>query len=256
MLLAIDIGNTNITVGAYQNDELLFVSRMYTARHKTSDEFAGEFLNIFKLYEVSPSDFSGVVISCVVPEVEDSIVRALKLVTGNEPVLVGAKNHGCFEIDVLPVEAVGADLIAASVGAKVKYSLPCLVVDLGTATKIIAVDEKGKFVGCTISPGVKISMEALSQKTSLLPPVSLTRPKHAAGTNTVECIQSGIVFGTAAMLDGLTKRIQNELSFENPVIVATGGYSRGIVPCCEQEIVYDENLLLDGLREIYKSAKN
>lgn len=250
MLLTIDIGNTNITLGVYRDEELLFVSRMFTARQKTSDEFAADLLNIFKLYEVSARDFSKAVMSCVVPEIEESVIRAVKMVTGQKPVIVGAENHGSFEIDVLPVSAVGADLICAAVAAKAKYPLPCLVADLGTATKIIAVDESGKFVGCTISPGVKISMDALAERTSLLPSVSFKAPKMAVGTNTAECIQSGVVFGTAAMLDGLVKRISNELSFKNATVVATGGYSRGIIPCCETEIIYDENLLLDGLREI------
>ena len=254
MLLTIDIGNSNITLGAYQNDSLLFVSRMYTARHKTSDEFATKLLEIFRLYHVKASEFTGTVISCVVPEIEGSIIRAVKLITGKEPITVGEKHHGCFEIDVLPVAAIGADLIAAAVAAKAKYPLPCLVADLGTATKIIVVDKSGKFVGCTISPGVKISLDALASRTSLLPSVSLTTPKSAVGTNTVECIQSGVVFGTAAMLDGLIKRIAGELSLENATIVATGGCRRGIISCCEAEIIYDENLVLDGLCEIYKDS--
>lgn len=250
MLLTIDIGNTNITLGAYRDEELLFVSRMFTARHKTSDEFAADLLSIFKLYEVSAPDFSKVVMSCVVPEIEDSVIRAVKMITGKKPAIVGAENHGSFKIDILPVSAVGADLICAAVAAKAKYTLPCLVADLGTATKIIVVDRDGKFVGCTISPGVKISMDALAARASLLPSVSFKAPKKAVGANTAECIQSGVVFGTAAMLDGLIRRISNELSLKNATVVATGGYSRGIIPCCETEIIYDENLILDGLFEI------
>lgn len=250
MLLTIDIGNTNITLGAYRDEKLLFVSRMFTARNKTSDEFAAELLNIFKLYEVGATEFSKVVMSCVVPEIEDSVIRAVKMITGKKPSIVGAENHGSFKIDILPVSAVGADLICAAVAAKAKYPLPCLVADLGTATKIIVVDRDGRFVGCTISPGVKISMDALAAKASLLPSVSFKAPEKAVGANTAECIQSGVVFGTAAMLDGLIRRISNELSLENATVVATGGYSRGIIPCCETEIIYDENLILDGLFEI------
>lgn len=250
MLLTIDIGNTNITLGAYRDEKILFVSRMFTARNKTSDEFAAELLNIFKLYEVGATEFSKVVMSCVVPEIEDSVIRAVKMITGKKPAIVGAENHGSFKIDILPVSAVGADLICAAVAAKAKYPLPCLVADLGTATKIIVVDRDGRFVGCTISPGVKISMDALAARASLLPSVSFKAPKKAVGANTAECIQSGVVFGTAAMLDGLIRRISNELSLKNATVVATGGYSRGIIPCCETEIIYDENLILDGLLEI------
>ncbi len=254
MLLTIDIGNTNITLGAYENEKLVFVSRMYTARHKTSDEFAVDFLNLFKLYKVNATDFSGVVMSCVVPEIEESVIRALKTITGKVPVSVGERYHGNFEIDVLPVGAVGADLICAAVGAKKKYPLPCIIVDLGTATKVIVVDKAGKFVGCTISPGVKISMDALAKTASLLPSVSFTVPEKAVGTNTTECIQSGIVYGTAAMLDGLIKRMKNELSIDEVSVIATGGYSKGIIPCCETKMIYDENLLLDGLVEIYNES--
>lgn len=254
MLLALDIGNTNITMGVYKNDRLLFVSRMYTSRKKTQYEFAADLLNIFNLYGVDAKDFSGIVMSCVVPEIEQNVIRALKMITEKTPICVGKENHGNFEVDVLPIEAIGADLICASVAAKAKYPLPCLVADLGTATKIIVLDENGKFLGCTISPGVKISMEALAKNASLLPSVSFSTPKKIVGANTAECIQSGIVFGTAAMLDGLTRRIKTELSFGKASIVATGGYSKGIISCCESEFIFDENLLLDGLAEIYKDS--
>ena len=252
MLLAIDMGNTNITLGAFKDDELLFVSRLYTARHKSSDEFAIDFLDIFNLYNVKPTDFSGVIFASVVPELTDPIVRAIKRTVGIEPVIVGGEHNGNLRVDILPVSYLGADLIAGAVAAREKYPLPCLVVDLGTATKILVIDKDGIFKGCTISPGVKISLNALTQGTALLPSVSLTAPKNAIGENTVECIQSGVVYGTAAMIDGLIRRIKSELNEEVAAVIATGGYSSSIIPSCETEITYDENLLLDGLREIYK----
>ncbi len=254
MLLAIDMGNTNITLGAFKDDELLFVSRLYTARHKSSDEFAIDFLDIFNLYNVKPTDFSGVIFASVVPELTDPIVRAIKRTVGIEPVIVGGEHNGNLRVDILPVSYLGADLIAGAVAAREKYPLPCLVVDLGTATKILVIDKDGIFKGCTISPGVKISLNALTQGTALLPSVSLTAPKNAIGENTVECIQSGVVYGTAAMIDGLIRRIKSELNEEVAAVIATGGYSSSIIPSCETEITYDENLLLDGLREIYKVA--
>lgn len=255
MLLAIDMGNTNITLGGYDGDKLVFVSRLYTARHKSSDEFAIDFLDIFNLYQVKPSDFSGAILASVVPELTDLIVRALKRTIGIEPLIVGGTYNGNLKIDILPVSQLGADLIAGSVGAIKKYPLPCLVADLGTATKILAIDGDGTFRGCTISPGVKISLDALAQRAALLPSVSFTAPQKAIGENTTECMQSGIVFGTAAMLDGLIKRIKNELGYTDVTVVATGGYSTSIIPSCETEIIYDENLLLDGLKQIYDAAK-
>ncbi len=254
MLLAIDMGNTNITLGAYKNDELAFVSRLYTARHKSSDEFAIDFLDIFNLYNVKPSDFTGVIFASVVPELTDPIVRAIKKTIGIEPMLVGGEYNGNLKVDILPVSYLGADLIAGAVAAIKKYPLPSLVIDLGTATKILVIDKDGTFKGCTISPGVKISLDALTRGTALLPSVSLTAPKNAIGENTVECIQSGIVYGTSAMIDGLIRKIKGELGNEVASVVATGGYSHSIIPCCETEIIFDENLLLDGLLEIYKKA--
>ncbi len=254
MLLAIDMGNTNITLGAYKDDELIFVSRLYTARHKSSDEFAIDFLDIFNLYNVKPTDFSGVIFASVVPELTDPIVRAVKRTTGIDPVIVGAEHNGNLKVEILPVSYLGADLIAGAVAAIKKYPLPCLVVDLGTATKILVIDKDGTFKGCTISPGVKISLNALTKGTALLPSVSLTAPKNAIGENTDECIRSGVVYGTAAMVDGLIQRIKKELKEDVASVVATGGYSHSIIPCCETDIIFDENLLLDGLKEIYEKS--
>ncbi|MBQ9913916.1 MAG: type III pantothenate kinase [Clostridia bacterium] len=255
MLLAIDMGNTNITLGAYKDGELLFVSRLYTSRHKSGDEYAIDLLDIFGLYNVSPSDFSGCVFASVVPELTQALSTAVKRTVGIEPVIVGGENYGELRVDILPVSYLGADLIAGAVGAREKYPLPCLVCDLGTATKILVIDKDGIFRGCTISPGVKISMDALAKNAALLPSISFTTPEKAIGENTIECMQSGIVFGTAAMLDGMIKRIRQELGYEECTLVATGGYSTGIIPCCEEKLIYDENLLLDGLKAIYEKSR-
>lgn len=256
MLLAIDMGNTNITLGAYKNDELVFVSRLYTSRHKSSDEYAIDLLDIFNLYNVSPSDFTGCVFASVVPELTQALSLAVRHTIGIEPVIVGGENYGDLKVEILPVSQLGADLIAGAVAAREKYPLPCLVCDLGTATKILVIDKDGVFRGCTISPGVKISLDALAKNAALLPSVSFTTPEKAIGENTTECMQSGIVFGTAAMLDGMIKRIRKELGYNECTLIATGGYSTGIIPCCEEKLIYDENLLLDGLKAIYERAKN
>lgn len=254
MLLTADIGNTSITLGAYKNEKLIFTTRLYTDRHKSADEYAVSILDILGLYGAEPDAFEDAVISSVVPEITANFSSALTKVIGKAPLPVGEKYNGNLEVHILPVSYLGADLIAASVGAREKYPLPCLVADLGTATKILVIDKKGCFRGCTISPGVKISLDALAKNTSLLPAISLDKPERAIGENTVECMQSGIVFGTAAMLDGLVKRIKAELGEEEVTVVATGGYSKTIAECCETEMIYDENLLLDGLKAIYHKA--
>ena len=253
MLLAFDIGNTNITLGCFDGDTLRFVSRMFSAAEKASDEIAVSLLNILHIHQTRTEDIDGAIISSVVPVLTQTVAQAVTTLTGKLPRIVGPEHHGCFKVDILPIEQIGADLIAASVAAVKKYPLPCLVADLGTATKILVIDESGRFCGCTIAPGVKISADALNKRTALLPAVNFTVPKHAIGTNTTECIQSGIVFGTAAMLDGMVQRILKELHVPRATLVATGGYSKSILPCCEQTFTYDENLLLDGLRAIYES---
>jgi len=255
MLLTADIGNTSIALGAYKNDKLIFTTGMLTDKNKSADEYAEELKKLFELKGINKSDFSGSVVSSVVPEITDNFTKALEKLTGTKAISVGEEYNGNFKVTILPVSHIGADLIAVSVGAIKKYKLPCLVADLGTATKIVAIDKDGYFRGCTISPGVKISLDALAKKASLLPDISFAKPERVIGENTVECMQSGIVFGTAAMLDGLIKRMKAELGGGDVTVVATGGYSKGIIPCCETEIIYDENLLSYGLKVIYDRSR-
>lgn len=252
MLLTIDIGNTNITMGIYEDDELLFVSRLATDRKRTSDQYSVELLNIFKLHNASCSGFSGAIISSVVPEVVNAVGKAVETVTGITPRVLTSDIGTGLKIVTGTEGFLGADLAVASVAAIDKYELPCFIVDLGTATKIILIDEDGTFLGCTISAGVGISLEALAKKTSQLPAVRLTAPPTSIGTNTVDCMQSGTVFGTAAMLDGLTARMEREFGKKVKTTVATGGLAEEIVKNCDRETVYDGNLILEGLKNIYK----
>ncbi len=255
MVLVADIGNTNITLGIYDKSEnLIFVSRLATQRHRTSEQYAIELKAVFDLEKIE-GDFSGAVISSVVPELTRAFKDAIKKVT-NAPVLVvaaGIKNG--LKISTDNPKELGADLVAGAVGAISKYPLPCLVMDLGTATKISVIDEGNVFLGCTIAPGIGISLDALSLRTSQLPAIDLSAPEKAIGTNTIECIKSGTVLGNAAMLDGMADRLEKELGKKIKTIVATGGLSKEIVNCCEKEICYNENLILEGLLVIYKKNR-
>lgn len=255
MLLTIDIGNTSIVFGAYEKDELIFTARLLTDREKAAEGYTEALNDILSKKGISREDFGGAIISSVVPEVTGRVAEAVKTTLGVEPIFVGEEHHGDFKIEILPVSQLGADLIAASVGAMKKYPLPCLVADLGTATKILVLDKRGVFRGCTISPGAKLSLDALTKNTSLLPEIALSKPERVIGENTVECMQSGIVYGTAAMLDGLVKRIKRELCEEKVTVVITGGYGKAISECCETEMVYDEWLLLDGLKIIFEGSR-
>lgn len=255
MIFVADIGNTSITVGVYCAGKLKFTTKLPTKRQGSAAEYEKRLGEFFELSGILSSDMLSSVISSVVPEVMEEFIRAVENITGTQPYIVGERYNGNLKIEILPIGSLGADLIADSVGAIRKYPLPCLIADLGTATKILVIDKNGVFRGCTISPGVKISLDALNEHTSLLPSVSLIKPKKAIGENTVECMQSGIVFGTAAMLDGLIKRMKAELECDEVTVVATGGYSKEIISCCETEIIFDENLLLDGLKAICDEAE-
>ena len=254
MLLTIDIGNTNISIGAFKNDELIFVSRLATDRSRTEDQYAIELKSILKLYSIKSKDFCACAISSVVPELTKVIAEAAQKITDVKPVVVGPGVKTGINILADDPTQAGADLVVAAVAAANLYPQPCFIIDLGTATKIIVVDNNS-FCGCCIAPGVGISLEALSSRTSLLPSISLKAPKKSIGTNTVDCMQSGVVFGTAAMLDGLCYRMERELGKEVKSFVATGGLSKEIIKSCEHNIVHDSELLLKGLKIIYEKNK-
>ena len=236
----------------FRKIELLFTSRLATDRKRTSDQYSVELLNIFKLHNASCSGFSGAIISSVVPEVVNAVGSAVETVTGVTPKVLSSDIGTGLKIVTGTEGFLGADLAVASVAAIDKYELPCFIVDLGTATKIILLDEDGVFLGCTISAGVGISLEALAKKTSQLPAVRLTAPPTSIGTNTVDCMQSGTVFGTAAMLDGLTARMERDFGRKVKTTVATGGLAEEIVKNCDREIIFDRDLILEGLKNIYK----
>jgi type III pantothenate kinase len=256
MLLTLDLGNTNITLGVYDNEDLVFVSRLATNRNRTGDQYAVELLSIFALYGMSAKDIHGSILCSVVPELTGAMTAAVEAITKIRPKILGPGIKTGLNILTDNPAQVGADLVAGAVAAAAAYPLPCLVVDLGTATKISVIDADGSFCGCTIASGVAVSLDALAKSTSQLPNISLSAPAKVIGTNTIDSMQSGTVFGTAAMIDGLCERIENELGVAAATIVATGGLSQDIVKCCKKTIVYDGELILNGLRRIYlKNSK-
>jgi type III pantothenate kinase len=254
VILTADIGNTNITLGIYDNDTPVCISRLATQRHRTADQYAIELDAIFKLENLDKK-ISGAIISSVVPELTRIFKNAIEKVTDCNALVVAAGIKNGLKIVTDNPKELGADLVAGAVGAISQYELPCLVMDLGTATKISIIDEGGVFAGCTIAPGIGISLDALSLRTSQLPAIELSAPDHAIGTNTVECIRSGTVLGNAAMLDGMAARLEKELGKPIKTLVATGGLAKDIVACCEKNIIFNKNLVLEGLLSIYKKNK-
>ena len=253
MILAVDIGNTNIVVGGYQEGELRFSIRLSTDPSRTSYEYAASLGDILGFYRVDLPAVEGAIVSSVVPPLSTALCQAVRLLCPEvEPMLVGAGMKTGLNIRIDNPKELGADLLAAAVGAMVKYPLPAVVVDMGTATKITVVDENRCFLGGAILAGVAISLRALASDTAQLPHISLDSPvKQVIGTNTIECMKAGTILGAASMLDGMIRRYWDALGKETTV-VACGGIAPAIVPYCRTKIILDDSLLLDGLLDLYR----
>ncbi len=251
MLLAIDIGNTNISLGVFEEEVLRTTARLATSKDKTADEYAVDLMNVLSLHGEDVSKIEDCIISSVVPSVSASVSSAVALLCDTVPLMVGPGVKTGLNIKIDNPAQLGADLVTGAVAALNEYTLPCIIIDMGTATTLSVLDRNGAFLGGTIGAGMRMTFNALAEGTAALPSVSITAPKSVIGKNTVDCMQSGIVLGTAAMLDGLIDRIEDELG-ERATVVATGGLSREVISYCKNDIIYNENLLLDGLRLIYE----
>ena len=251
MLLAIDIGNTNITLGLFYEDILKVTARLATDPKKTPDEYAISIKDALALHGEEAAEIEDCIISSVVPTVAASVSSAIALLCDTVPLLLGPGVKTGLNIKIDNPAQLGADLAAGAVGALHEYRVPCIIIDMGTATTISVLDSTGAFLGGTIGPGVRMTMKALAEGTAALPAISMAAPKSVIGKNTIDCMQSGIVLGTAAMLDGIIDRIEEELG-ESATVVATGGLSKEIINYCKNDIIYNENLLLDGLRIIFE----
>ncbi len=257
MILAIDVGNTNTQFGAFdEEDRLVFESRIATNLFRMEDEYAVTLTDILKLYNVDARSIDGAVMSSVVPPVTVQLKPAVEKVCGCRVRIIGPGLKTGLNIKIDEPASLGADMAAVAVGAKEKYPLPAIVADLGTATKILAVDKTGAFIGGIIAPGVKISAEALAAKTAALPLIGISGEpiKKVIGTNTIDCMRSGLLNGAAFMLDGFVERFEREIG-EKCTVIATGGFSSVIKPMCRTDFILDENLILIGLLEIYKKNK-
>jgi len=254
MLLAIDVGNTNITIGAYEGEVLSFTTRLETNTRMTSDQYACQIKNVLSLYKKDLSDIEDCIIASVVPNVQTAICNALTTACEIVPMTVGPGVKTGLNIKIDNPAQLGADFVAGAVGAIAEYTLPCIVIDMGTATTIGVIDATGSFVGGSICAGVRLTLKALTENTAQLPSIEITAPPHTIGTNTTDCMKSGLVIGTSAMIDGLIMRTEAELG-EKPTVVATGGLASKIVKYCTTDIIINDNLLLDGLRIIYEKNK-
>lgn len=251
MLLAIDIGNTNLVIGCIQDDKILFQARIATDRTRTSDQYGVEIKNMLEAFGVNISDISDCIISSVVPPVFNSVKTGVIKVIKKQPMVVGPGLKTGLNIHVDVPSQVGSDRIVIAVAALAEYKAPLILMDLGTATTIEVVEPDNVYIGGVIFPGVRISLDALTSRAAQLPGISLDKPKKVIGKNTVDCMRSGMMYGTAAMIDGLVERIEEELG-HSCTLVATGGMAQFITPLCKRKILLEKDLLLKGLNLIYK----
>ena len=254
MLLAIDIGNTNLVIGCIQNDKILFKARIATDSTRTSDQYGVEIKSMLEAYGVKRSDIDDCIISSVVPPVFNSVRTGVIKIIGKQPMVVGPGLKTGLNIHVDVPSQVGSDRIVIAVAALAEYKAPLLLMDLGTATTIEAVEPENVYMGGVIFPGVRVSLDALTSRAAQLPGISLDQPKRVIGKNTVDCMRSGMMYGTAAMIDGLIERMEEELG-HRCTLIATGGLAQFITPLCKREIILEKDLLLKGLNIIYQKNK-
>ena len=254
MLLAIDIGNTNIVIGVIREDEIVFKVRIATDRTRTSDQYGVEIKNMLEAFDVRREDITDCIISSVVPPVFNSVRTGVIKMIGKQPMVVGPGLKTGLDIQVDSPAQVGSDRIVIAVAALAEYKAPLILMDLGTATTVEVVEPPRTYIGGMIFPGVRFSLEALTSRAAQLPGISLDKPKSIIGKNTVDCMRSGMMYGTAAMLDGIIERMEEEMGHKATVI-ATGGMAQFITPLCRREIILEKDLLLKGLNIIYKKNR-
>ena len=251
MILTIDVGNSNIVLGAVQGNDIVFEARLRTDATKTSDEYCIDLKMILDVYSLNSADIEGSIIASVVPQVSNSMQTAIRKLTGKAPLVVGPGLKTGLNIAIDNPAQTGADLVVGCVAALREHKAPMIIIDMGTATTMIVLDKNSAMIGGAIIPGVKISMDALTNRTALLPGLQLDQPKKAIGRNTIDCMRSGLMLGSACMIDGMIDRMEEELGYKTTVI-ATGGIAKFVLPMCRHEMIYDKDLLVKGLAALYR----
>lgn len=251
MILAVDVGNTNIVIGILNKSELVNECRLSTSVDDSAEEYAIKLNSIIELCKINIGDIEGSVLSSVVPPLNRTISKAIMLITGKRPIVVGPGVKTGLNIKINNPAELGADMVVGAVAGTAKYPCPQIIFDLGTATTASVIDKDGGFLGGAILCGVKTGLNALASSTAQLPQIEIVAPENAICTNTIDSMRSGTVFGTAAMLDGLVKRFEKELG-EKATVIVTGGLGGIIAAYCESEMIVDKHLLIDGLRIIYE----
>jgi type III pantothenate kinase len=251
MILAIDIGNTNIVIGGFEDNKISFKERVSTNQTATDLEYAVTVKTALEVHGYKAEDVTGAVLSSVVPSVTNTFKRAVEKCFGVKPLVVGPGVKNGLSILIDNPKQLGSDLVVDAVAGINEYPVPLIIVDMGTATTFSVIDSKRNYIGGLILAGMAVSTDALVSRTSQLPRFSFDVPEKVIGTNTVDCLKSGILYSNAAGIDGIVERIEDELG-EKCTVVSTGGLAGLITPLCKRKVIYDDDLLLKGLMLIYK----
>ena len=250
MILALDVGNTNIVIGGFEEKNIIFKERISTDHCATDLEYAVNIKTALEMHNLGSCDIKGAIISSVVPSVTNTLCRAIKKYCQVTALVVGPGIKTGLSITIDNPAQLGSDLVVDAVAAINEYRAPMIVVDMGTATTFSVIDKNRSYVGGLITTGMAVSTEALTSRTSQLPKISFDIPKKLIGTNTVDSMKSGIMYAAACSIDGIAERIEHELG-EKCTIIATGGLAHLVVPLCRKNVVCDDDLLLKGLMLIY-----
>lgn len=250
MILAIDIGNTNIVIGCFEGNNIKFTERLSTDQKATELEYAILFKNVLEIYSITPKELDGGIISSVVPSLTNVIKHAMGKLSDSRILVIGPGIKTGLSILTDNPAQLGADLVVDAVACINEYPLPAAIFDMGTATTISIVDKSKSYLGTVIIPGIEVSLGSLVGGTSQLPKISLEAPKNVIGKNTVDSMKSGIIFSTAASIDGMIEKLEEEMG-QPLTVIATGGLANTVIPYCKREIILDDELLLKGLAIIY-----
>ena len=246
MILAIDIGNTNIVLGCIDQDRCVFVERLSTVRTKTELEYAIDIKNVLDIYHIRRNELEGGIISSVVPQITTIVKMAVEKILKREALVVGAGIRTGLNIRIDNPAQLGSDLVVDSVAGIAEYPVPLLIFDMGTANTVCVIDRNKNYIGGMIYPGIGVSLDSLTAHASQLGGISLEAPEHIVGKNTAECMKSGVLYSSAAAIDGIVDRLEEELGSE---------LAKKIVPYCRRKIILDDNLLLKGLAIIYRKNR-
>lgn len=255
MLLCIDIGNTNTVIGVYEDNNLLIDFRIESNLSQTADEYGVKLLDMFKYNNLDYHKVDGVIISSVVPNLDSTFEKMIFKYFNNNAIFVGPGIKSGIKIKTDNPKQLGADILVGAVASYQKYGAPVIIIDMGTAITFFYVDKDKELLGGVIAPGIKTSFRSLVSKTSKLEEVRMDAPLSVIGKDTTSCIQSAMIFGSAAMIDGIIRKMKKEIGLNDVKVVLTGGEARIIKNYLEEEVIYDEELLLEGLRIIYQKNK-